>query len=149
VTYVLLKRCIFTFLSTNQSAKAYVFAYIMSNNGDELFFHHVTDTSSDDDSDDDSELLMTTTLLIHDHNVAQIPRPSGSIKRCVEALDHKREDGHVQVQPLGDYYHYTNPHYTHAMFQHRFQMSRPSFQRIMDGIKIYDDYFAKRMSLAR
>jgi hypothetical protein len=28
-------------------------------------------------------------------------------------------------------------------------MSRPSFQRIMDGIKIYDDYFAKRMSLAR
>jgi hypothetical protein len=39
--------------------------------GDEFFYKNVIDTSSYDESDDD--LLMEAVLLIHKHNVAQIP----------------------------------------------------------------------------
>jgi capsule polysaccharide modification protein KpsS len=43
----------------------------MVDSGDEFFYKNVIDTSSYDESDDD--LLMEAVLLIHKHNVAQIP----------------------------------------------------------------------------
>jgi hypothetical protein len=82
---------------------------------------------------------MEAALLIHEHNVAQIPVYRGSFPGCVAVLDRKRERGHDML--FYDYFHYNKELFTPQMFRRRFRMSRPLFNRIMDGVKIYDDYF--------
>ncbi|KAK1677264.1 hypothetical protein QYE76_038112 [Lolium multiflorum] len=101
---------------------------------DEYFFKNFIDTSSDEESDDD--FLTEDTLIIHEHNVSQIP-----VYRFLPgrgALDRKRERGHDQL--FYDYF-YRKALFTPVMFRRHFRMSRPLFTRIMDGVKVYDNYF--------
>nr|XP_051211539.1 uncharacterized protein LOC127329031 [Lolium perenne] len=105
-------------------------------NDDDYFFKNFIDTSSDEDSDD--EFFTDAALIIHDHIVSQIPVHRGSLPGRAAALDRKRERGHDQL--FTDYFQ-PKALYTPALFRRRFRMSRPLFRRIMDGVKLYDDYF--------
>jgi hypothetical protein len=53
-------------------------------------------------------------------------------------LDRKRERGHDML--FNDYF-YRKALFTPAMFRRCFRMSIPLFTRIMDGVKVYDNYF--------
>ncbi|KAK1665459.1 hypothetical protein QYE76_053618 [Lolium multiflorum] len=65
---------------------------------------------------------------------------------CRSPVHRKRERGHDQL--FTDYFQ-PKALFTPAMFRRRFRMSRPLFRRIMDGVKLDDDYFcAKWMQLA-
>ncbi|KAK1616883.1 hypothetical protein QYE76_022400 [Lolium multiflorum] len=66
----------------------------------------------------------------------------GSLSGRAAALDRKRERGHDQL--YNDYFQPT-PLFPPALFRRRFRMSRPLFRRIMDGVKIYDDYFCAKV----
>ncbi|KAK1614906.1 hypothetical protein QYE76_020423 [Lolium multiflorum] len=113
---------------------------IMVDSDDEYFFKNFIDTSSDEESDD--EFFTEAALLIHEHIVSQIPVYRGSLPGHAAALDRKRECGHDQL--YNDYFQ-PKPLFTPAMFRRRFRMSRPLFRRIMDGVKIYDDYFCAKV----
>ncbi|XP_051186503.2 uncharacterized protein [Lolium perenne] len=108
----------------------------MVDSDDDYFFKNFIDTSSDEDSDD--EFFTDAALIIHDHIVSQIPVHRGSLPGRAAALDRKRERGHDQL--FTDYFQ-PKALYTPALFRRRFRMSRPLFRRIMDGVKLYDDYF--------
>ncbi|KAK1612943.1 hypothetical protein QYE76_036616 [Lolium multiflorum] len=68
----------------------------------------------------------------------EIPVHRGSLPGRAAALDRKRERGHDQL--FTDYFQ-PKALFTPAMFRPRFRMSRPLFRRIMDDVKLYDDYF--------
>ncbi|KAK1684571.1 hypothetical protein QYE76_045419 [Lolium multiflorum] len=106
----------------------------------EHFFKNFIDTSSEEESDDD--FFTDAALLIHEHIVSQIPVYRGSLPGRAAALDRKRERGHDQL--YNDYFQ-PKPLFTPTMFRRRFRMSRPLFRRIMDGVKIYDDYFCAKV----
>ncbi|KAK1665905.1 hypothetical protein QYE76_054064 [Lolium multiflorum] len=52
------------------------------------------------------------------------------------------ERGHDQL--FNDYFQ-PKPLFPPALFRRRFRMSRPLFRRIMDGVKLYDDYFCAKV----
>ncbi|XP_071677179.1 uncharacterized protein [Lolium perenne] len=109
----------------------------MVDNDVEFFYKNFIDTSSDDESEDD--FLTEATLLIHEHNVAQIPVYRGSLPGRAPALDRKRESSDELL--FHNYFHYHKPLFTLALFRRCFRMSRPLFNWIMDGVEVYDDYF--------
>jgi hypothetical protein len=92
--------------------------------------------SSDEDSNDD--LLTAGALLIHEHNVAQIPVYCGSVKGRSTALGRKIEHGHKML--FTNYLHHDKALLTPQMFRRQFRMSIPLFNQIMDGVKVYDGY---------
>ena len=110
----------------------------MVDSGDEFFYKNYIDTSSNEESDDD-DMITQAALLIHEYNVAQIPVYKGSLPGRAPALDRKRERGHDML--FYDYFHPTKALFTPKQFRRRFRMSRPLFSRIMDGVKVYDDWF--------
>ncbi|KAK1614514.1 hypothetical protein QYE76_020031 [Lolium multiflorum] len=114
--------------------------HIMVDSDDEYYFKNLIDTSSEEESDDD--FFTDAALLIHEHIVSQIPVYRGSLPGRAAALDRKRERGHDQL--YNDYFQPT-PLFTPALFRRRFRMTRPLFHRIMDGVKIYDDYFCAKV----
>ncbi|KAK1603841.1 hypothetical protein QYE76_027514 [Lolium multiflorum] len=113
---------------------------IMVDSDDDYFFKNFIDTSSDEDSDD--EFFTDAALIIHEHIVSQIPVHQGSLPGRAAALDRKREHGHDQL--FTDYFQ-PKALFTPAMFRRRFRMSRTLFRRIMDGVKLYDDYFCAKV----
>ncbi|KAK1660503.1 hypothetical protein QYE76_048662 [Lolium multiflorum] len=118
---------------------------IMVDSDDEYYFKNFIDTSSEEESDD--EFFTDAALLIHEHIVSQISVHRGSLPGRAAALDRKRERGHDQL--YNDYFK-PNPLFVPSLFRRRFRMTRPLFRRIMDGVKIYDDYFVRKwMQLAR
>ncbi|KAK1605896.1 hypothetical protein QYE76_029569 [Lolium multiflorum] len=112
----------------------------MVDSDDDYFFKNFIDTSSDEKSDDD--FLTEAALIIHEHNVSQIPVYRGSLPGRAAALERKRERDHDQL--FTDYFQ-PKALFTPAMFRRRFRMSRPLFRRIMDGVKVYDDYFCAKV----
>ncbi|XP_071683210.1 uncharacterized protein [Lolium perenne] len=52
-------------------------------------------------------------------------------RRSASHMQHARHAGRLSIRAL----------YTPALFRRRFRISRPLFRRIMDGVKLYDDYF--------
>ncbi|XP_051221465.1 uncharacterized protein [Lolium perenne] len=112
----------------------------MGDSDDEYFFKNFIDTSSDEESDDD--FFTEAALIIHEHNVSQIPVFRGSLPGRTAALDRKRECGHDQL--FHDYF-YHKTLFMPAMFRHRFRMSRPLFTQIMDGIKVHDNYLCAKV----
>ncbi|KAK1608299.1 hypothetical protein QYE76_031972 [Lolium multiflorum] len=113
---------------------------IMVDSDDEYYFKNFIDTSSEEESDDD--FFTDAALLIHEHIVSQIPVHRGSLPGRAAALDRERERGHDQL--FRDYFQPT-PIFVPPLFRRRFRMSRPLFRRIMDGVKIYDDYFRAKV----
>ncbi|KAK1611487.1 hypothetical protein QYE76_035160 [Lolium multiflorum] len=67
---------------------------------------------------------------------------TGGPCRGAAALDRKRECGHDQL--FNDYFQ-PKPLFPPALFRRCFRMSRPLFCRIMDGVKLYDDYFCAKV----
>ncbi|KAK1603282.1 hypothetical protein QYE76_018325 [Lolium multiflorum] len=67
-------------------------------------------------------------------------RAPGVLAGRAAALE--RERGHDQL--FRDYFQPT-PIFVPPLFRRRFRMSRPLFRRIMDGVKIYDDYFRAKV----
>src|SRR4051812_727533 len=63
----------------------------------------------------------------------------GSIPGHALGLDRNRENGHLPL--FSNYFHRTNPLFPVKYFQHRFQKARPLFNRILEGVTVYDDYF--------
>ncbi|KAK1627356.1 hypothetical protein QYE76_001671 [Lolium multiflorum] len=113
---------------------------IMVDSDDEYYFKNFIDTSSEEESDD--EFFTDAAVLIHEHIVSQIPVFRGSLPGRAAALDRKRERGHDQL--YNDYFQ-PNPLFVPHLFRRRFRMNRPLFRRIMDGVKIYDDYFCAKV----
>jgi hypothetical protein len=117
----------------------------MVDNNDE-FYKNFIDTSSDDEFEDD--YLTEASLLNHEHNVEQIPVYRGSLPERTAALDRKREPDHDML--FYDYFHHIKALFTPALFRRCFRLPRPLFSWIMDGIKVYDDYFiAKQDSVGK
>jgi hypothetical protein len=112
----------------------------MVDSDDEYYFKNFIDTSSEEESDDD--FVTDAAMLIHEHIVSQIPVYRGSLPGRAAALDRKRERGHDQL--YNDYFQ-PNPLFVPYLFRRRFRMTRPLFRRIMDGVKIYDDYFCAKV----
>ncbi|KAK1669914.1 hypothetical protein QYE76_058073 [Lolium multiflorum] len=112
---------------------------IMVDSDDEYYFKNFIDTSSDEESDND--FFTDAALLIHEHIVSQIPVYRGSLPAAAP-LDRKRERGHDQL--YNDYFQ-PKALFVPSLFRRRFRMTRPLFRRIMDGVKIYDDYFCAKV----
>ena len=68
-------------------------------------------------------------------------------KRRIEIF-RNREQGHLQL--LNDYFVEEDQRtYTDEMFRRRFRMHRDLFNRIVDGVVEYDNYFVQKFDAAR
>ncbi|KAK1695234.1 hypothetical protein QYE76_011931 [Lolium multiflorum] len=96
---------------------------------------HVVEEESDDDFSRMLRCSSTSTL-------SRRSPYRGSLPGRAAALDRKRERDHDQL--YNDYFQPT-PLFVPSLFRRRFRMTRPLFRRIMDGVKIYDDYFCAKV----
>jgi hypothetical protein len=71
--------------------------------------------------------------------MSQIPVYRGSLPGQAAALDRKRECSHDML--FYEYFNHSKALITSALFRSCFRMSKLLFGRIMDGVKVYDDYF--------
>ncbi|KAK1628029.1 hypothetical protein QYE76_002344 [Lolium multiflorum] len=131
---------IFTIITAISSAAPRHRRSNLVDSDDEYYFKNFIDTSSEEESDD--EFFTDAALLIHEHIVSQIPVHRGSLPGRAAALDRKRERGHDQL--YNDYFK-PKSFFVPSMFRRRFRMTRPLFRRIMDAVKIYDDYFCAKV----
>jgi hypothetical protein len=105
-----------------------------------MFYKTIIEPSSDEESDDDTELMMAVAMLLHDHTSRPVYR--GSVKGRKANVKRNREKVHYQL--YRDYFHPTNPIFDAQRFRRRYRMSRKLFLRILNGVRVHDDYFTAR-----
>jgi hypothetical protein len=93
------------------------------------------------ESDDDTELMMAATILLHEHTLRPVYR--GSVKGCKPNVKRNRERGNYQL--YRDYFHPTNPLFDAQRFRRRYRMSRKLFLKILNGVRVHDNYFTGSM----
>ncbi|KAI4995268.1 hypothetical protein ZWY2020_035171 [Hordeum vulgare] len=104
---------------------------------DEFFFHNFLCDSDDSLSNDEEEILAV--VLVHHYLNSQRTLFRGFILGHLPALNRNRESGHLLLWK--DYFDTTNPLFQHQKFRRHFRMSRHLFNRIIEGVVDYDDYF--------
>ncbi|KAK1668982.1 hypothetical protein QYE76_057141 [Lolium multiflorum] len=106
-----------------------------SRSDDEYYFKNFIDTSSEEESDD--EFFTDDALLIHEHIVSQIPVHRG-FRRAAALQRERATTSSSRLLP-------TDTNFRAAIVSPSFSDEQALFRRIMDGVKIYDDYFRAKV----